>query len=260
MSGSSWLLLAPPGSPWLRLAAPGSSWLLSAPPGSSCSPSSSCLCCASLGCAGRLAARALPLSRPEHKLGKKSYTAWVFKLVWAWVCIQPTKNRAMTMPVLFGIQGASTQGWSKVPRFQGVVYSILVCFLVGNHGHVHTTIPLGSLQREGHRGAPKSTASGGLEKPRDWGWTSKFKWPLLGSHAPSCKFRRLHIISMVKPFTHHSAAPPIVTILQSPLAFKGSCKAIQRIDNNNDNNPNIKQRQPTKHGLFDGRHSRPDSQ
>ena len=63
--GSSWLLLAPP---WLRLAAPGSSWLLSAPPGSSCSPSSSCLCCASLGCAGRLAARALPLSRPEHKL------------------------------------------------------------------------------------------------------------------------------------------------------------------------------------------------
>ena len=63
--GSSWLLLAPP---WLRLAAPGSSWLLSAPFGSSCSPSSSCLCCASLGCAGRLAARALPLSRPEHKL------------------------------------------------------------------------------------------------------------------------------------------------------------------------------------------------
>ena len=66
------LPLAPPGSslapPWLRLAAPGSSWLLSAPFGSSCSPSSSCLCCASLGCAGRLAARALPLSRPEHKL------------------------------------------------------------------------------------------------------------------------------------------------------------------------------------------------
>ena len=57
---------------------------------------------------------------------------------------------------------------SKVPRFQGVVYYILVCLLVGNHGHVHTTIPLGSLQREGHRGAPKSTASGGLEKPRDF--------------------------------------------------------------------------------------------
>ena len=27
-------------------------------------------------------------------------------------------------------------------------------------------------------------ASGGLEKPRDWEWTSKFKWPLLGPHAP----------------------------------------------------------------------------
>ena len=78
---------APPGSslapPWLRLAAPGSSWLLSAPFGSSCSPSSSCLCCASLGCAGRLAARALPLSRPEHKLGNKRAFESQTKQAWS---------------------------------------------------------------------------------------------------------------------------------------------------------------------------------
>ena len=149
-----WLLLAPPGSSWLP---PGCGWLLLAPPGSSR------LLLAPPALHPPLASAVRPwgaraVLRPEHSRlaglniswGKKSYTAWVFKLVWAWVCIQPTKNRAMTMPVLFGIQGASTQGWSKVPRFQGVVYSILVCFLVGNRGHVHTTIPLGSLQREGH--------------------------------------------------------------------------------------------------------------
>ena len=30
------------------------------------------------------------------------------------------------------------------------------------------------------------------EHSRDWGWTSKFKWPLLGPHAPTYKLRRLH--------------------------------------------------------------------
>ena len=65
--------------------------------------------------------------------------------------------------------------------------------------------PLWSLMGPGGKGA-----SGGLEKPRDWGWTSKFKWPLLGPHAPSYKLRRLHIIWMVKPFTHHSAAPGVL--------------------------------------------------